>query len=198
MSGPIFDVVDIFSKRFEPDGADYLFRPRITAPGIPVSAAERDRFVTEYKRARRLALWGILGPTMIMAIGTSVALDLWGHERAGEIVVYVAIGFSTVLYVIVSQWLYNAPVRALRERAPTIPSRTKVEARRIHFRGMSWSRIVGIAVVAAAAWLRLVPKHDLFVGWNRLWLVGLAVYVLLFLRLAFAKWRSDKGDQAST
>jgi hypothetical protein len=197
MNGTFANLSDIFSKRFEPDGDDYLFRARISAPGIPVSAGERDGFVAVYQRASRWALWGIVGLAMAVAMIQYVALAMSDRQRAGEITLYVVLGLGTAVYVAVNQWLYNAPVRALRGRAPTSPGRTKVDAQRIRFQRMTWSYITGMAVLVVVAWLRLAPKHNLFVGWNKLWLVGLGVYALLLARVAFYKWKSGQTDRVN-
>ncbi len=119
---------EAFANRFEPDGDGYLFRTHLRAPGIGVSADERDRFVAAYSRRIRVTSWvsamlvlPVLAIVSWILIQTGADLPWWGD--------FAAMAPCVAVYLIPVYWLWRAPDRALRGRPPRAAGRTRDEAR---------------------------------------------------------------------
>jgi hypothetical protein len=184
---------ELFAKRFEADGDAYLFRASLGAPGIRVSAAERDGFVSQYVSRWRMLKWG--GLAVMLAV---ILLVVWASVSSGaelsETAIFLLLIVMGGLIAGGSMWLWYAPNRALAGRLASAPGRSKEEARKLAFRRMPWSNF-GVAVgFIALATAKLLSRHvDLLHGWSRLWLAGLAALAVLLAVQAFRKWRSERG-----
>jgi hypothetical protein len=186
-------LIQIFMNRFEPEGDHFVFRANLRAPGIQVTAAERDRFIAAYVRNVRVAYWGMLAAVVLVMIGTVVVL----FPQLGNLPTFAIAAPLVVLvvgYVALTFWLARAPVRALQGRAAAEPGRTQDEARRIAFRRMTWSQMgIAVAFLAFGLW-RISLRNNLLVGWNRLWLAFFGLLLVLVAVQAVRKWRFDRQD----
>ncbi|HEX4859607.1 MAG TPA: hypothetical protein VFV07_00130, partial [Rhizomicrobium sp.] len=57
-----------FVDQFEPDGQGFLYRKFMRDAPIPVSAAERNRYIATFDKARKYQIWGTLAGTLALII----------------------------------------------------------------------------------------------------------------------------------
>lgn len=184
----------MFANRFEPDGDGFIFRANLKAPGFRVSKAERDAFVAEFKRRSRMGQWGaaiLIVPLIVAAI---FALPSLFHVSADYAAVPV-LGVTLPSFMIWSRWLWSAPARALQERTPDVEARSKEEALRLGFKRITWTQLGGAAALIPLMLLRVGYRHNLLVGWSRIWLVLAGALLLLLAVQAYRKWKSDNAGE---
>ncbi len=63
-----------FARQFEPEGDGYLYHRRSGGPAVHVTAAERDRFLTEFERRWKTAFWAFVTATVLAMVGACVAI----------------------------------------------------------------------------------------------------------------------------
>ena len=184
--------IDLFARRFEPDGSQYVFRSTIRAPGVQVSAAERDRFVSDFRKGLRRNYWIMVGAVAI-GIGLVCWLTLASNVPTAWVLplMWVALVLVAAWYFLAYHRLWGAPVRALRGREPTAPARSDVEARRVALDRLTWPQLgLAVVIVAVTLW-RIGASENLLAGWNRLWLVGGGAGLAFIAVRALRNWRSS-------
>ena len=108
--------VRCFANRFEPIDNGFVFRAGPRARLIRVSIDERDGFVGDFARASRVAIWlATLALVLIIAGATLVARFTATTISDFEIFLMAAVCCCALMTALVRLW--NAPARALRERA---------------------------------------------------------------------------------
>lgn len=166
-------LVKLFADRFEPDGADFLYRKNLRAAPIRVTADERDAFLADFRKAVSWAYWVLMGGTVVSIIGL-VFLATIIPGLSATLFIFLFLAFFFAIYMGIYQQASDAPSVALRTRAAAGPGKSREEARAIMLAKLSWRRLGVAALAFAAALLRLSLRVDLTAGWNRLWLVGAA------------------------
>jgi len=190
MFGSTSRVKQGFAKRFEPDGDGYLFRASIRAPGIRVSAAERDSFVAEFGRSVAVATWVTAALTVLLFVGLALFTATNGASLP-DYATFMAIAVCLIPLMAAFLWLWNAPVRALRTRLPSAEGRSRDDARRFALQRMTWGQRGLAALTVPFVLLRVGYRHSLLVGWNRLWLLAAAILLVLLGVQAVRKWRAS-------
>jgi hypothetical protein len=184
--------IDLFARRFEPDGSQYMFRPTIRAPGVPVSASERDRFVGDFCKGLRRSYWIMVG-AVVIGIGLVCWLTLASAVPTAWVLTSMWMGLALIAawFFLAYHRLWNAPIRALRGREPTAPARSGSEARKLALDRLTWPQLgLGVVIVAVTLW-RIGASENLLAGWNSLWLVGAGTGLVFIAVQAFRKWRSS-------
>lgn len=189
-------MVDTFAAQFESDDRQgYLYRRYGRGAGIPVSAAERDAFVADYRRGIRWWFVGFGGATVFaILVLTFIGLrfDLDARLPAYTMPILVVVLLTVAIMATVRR-AYDAPRRALEARAPVGPERSDEEAKAIAIARQSWWQIFGVF----AGMLLLVGEqalgHDVLHGWGRLWLLLLAFGVAATSYAAVRKWQHQVG-----
>jgi hypothetical protein len=188
-----------FLKRFEPDGDEFIFRPNLRAPGIRVTREERDQFFADFKRWNRWGTWVFAAAICIAIAGyifATVSLHFEVPGTAQLAIEIVFFGAVTLAFLAYTLWVQKAVQRALKNRPCAVPGRSKEEARRAHFKQLTWSQIGGLAALFVAMQLRMAARNNLLEGWNRLWLLFDAVVLAFLAAAAFRKWRYDRDDRS--
>jgi len=193
MNGSTALIRDQFANRFEPHGDGYVFRANLRAAGIPVSAADRDRFVAEFNR--RLSIWaygGTAGFVVLLTVALFAFFLLNPEGEIPEFVSFLLVAAFLPVFLVPFFWLWNAPARNLRNRLPVDQGRSKAEATQLAFAQLTWGRLGGaLAMLAFGLWA-LSRSHNLLVGWNRLWLAGAAALLALIAVQAVRKWQAER------
>lgn len=189
MGEQLSQMKESFANRFEPDGDGYLFRSNLKAPGIRVTAAERDRFVQAYGRRVTILIWVGASATVLVA-----AAVIWAYVSTSaempDWVMWLVLGPCLAATTLLIVWFWSAPNRALRNRMPQAPGRTKDQANAVAFGRMTWPKL-GASAISIPVMLLLVSRSsNLLVGWNRLWLMLATALAVLLAVQAFRKWRS--------
>jgi hypothetical protein len=178
----------LFANRFEPDGDGYLFRTTIGAPGFKVSAEERDRWVAAFSRRFQVAIWATAGLSVLILLAAFLIAP--SDVRLSGFWAYGVVALCLAPLLFLNRWLWNAPVRALRGRAPDAEGRSEAEAGRLAFQRMTWAQLGLAAAAPLLLLLRVGSRNNLLVGWNRLWLVAAVVFLAFVAFQAFRKWRA--------
>lgn len=186
----------LFADQFETVGADIFFRKNSKGPPIRVSAEERDAFVAAYRRS---IFWsyGLLIFGMIAGTAGLIFYVMRSGSDFPQISTYLGLGLLLALSVAIQLHAWHAPARALRYRMTAGASRSPEEMRRMFFERLTWSRLGGLAVVAAVIPLNAARHADILHGWGRLWLVASAALWVLLAVQAFRKWRYDAAKKRS-
>jgi hypothetical protein len=188
-------VKELFANRFEPDGDSYLFRSSLKAPGIRVSAAERERFITAFNRQMTMLTWGggLLFAVVLVGV-ILVAFQADPNAAAPDYLIYSALAVFFVIWMALYYWFWGAPVRALQGRKPVDDGRSKSEAKRVALQRVTWGRLFGGLAAFTVAFLGLAARHNLLVGWYRLWLLFGGLVLVMASVTAFRKWRAEARE----
>ncbi len=189
-------VIDMFSNQFEDDGkGGYLFRRNGMGPATPISAAERDRFVADFKRGWRRISWGIVaGSLATVAISISGIFVLPNHFEA---FLYFSLGVGIVpmlVWVLLTdRRMRLVPVRVLAGRATIGDARGREEATELHFARIRWSHIAAPLLGGLIAIGHEAGKVDMMHGWGQLWLLFGAFMIVMTIYVAVRKWQAISG-----
>ena len=179
-----------FARGFEANGDGFIYRARATAPAIPVSSAEREDLLREFRRQFWRHQFSLLGATFALILLLAVVDLLLVPVGATEaFVTYGAAAFLTVPVIaavfLLDRRLFDMPMRRFPDRAPVAPPRTWWEAYYARARRRSWlSLILWTMVLVGFAWL-FFP--DPGAAWWALpaWS---AYFGLAFVLLAYDAW----------
>lgn len=192
MFGSEARVKRLFANRFEPEGDSFLFRANLRAPAIRVSARERSDFVVKFNRNIQISSWAWVALTLLMLVGAVVVSHASSTELP-DFAMYLLLAFCLAGLLMGILWLWNEPVRALRGRVPETPGRSQAEAKQLGFQRLTWKQLGLAAATVPVMLLRIGARQDLFVGWNRVWLIFAGLLVVLIAVQAVRKLRSPPG-----
>lgn len=180
----------LFADQFEAEGDHYLYRRSLKGAPITVSAAERERYVATYdksaKFASRFILWGAIALAAIFIGHNMVSSTLPKAYFLAGIILIIA------LSLVPTFWANHLPVRELRGRETVGEARSRAEVKALHLARLTYGEL-GLQVLAGVILLvGLSIKVDLLHGWNRLWLVFIALSFVFTAIRTFQKWRFDR------
>ncbi|AYJ85909.1 hypothetical protein D3Y57_07895 [Sphingomonas paeninsulae] len=185
----------VFADQFEAlDDGYFIYRYNRSGAPIKVSSSERTAFVDGFIKARRRASWGlVVGTIATVALVTAVfgRMDDAGMSRG----TYIGAGISVLGFFLFWRWAWKAPVRALADRQCEGPALGKSEAKLAALKRMTWGQLVwsGLVTVIGGAWVS--SKFDILSGWNRLWLIGIILFVGLLCWRIWQKWQAERAAQ---
>jgi tetratricopeptide (TPR) repeat protein len=182
-----------FADQFEQDGTNLVYRRSQKGEAIRVSADERSKFIDEFDRNVRRAKW-IIYVGLTLVFGGIVGFSLLRGSNLSEIAIFVGIGLAMIPYFAYYRWAWAAPARELARRTPIAGARSPDEVRRLRFQRMTYGQLAGAAFGGLAIPFIGISRHDVFSGWNRLWLVFGGAIILLAAVQAFRKWRFEQED----
>ncbi len=182
-----FDRVrEVFADQFEEHGSGFLYRKSSKGAPIPVSAAERDRYVARFNRYIKYASWSVLGSIVLLAFyAAATHVDVRGEAMFYGVAAIVA-AFLASYY-----WSWTLPARELRDRGAVGERRTRAEAMRLYLARMTYGEFAIIAGAGVFALLKARAHGDMFSGWNLFW-TGLGITALVVTAVqAFRKWQLE-------
>jgi hypothetical protein len=183
-----------FERQFEAtDHGVYLYRCYCKGAAIPVTPGERDAFTEQYT-VRLYVILSVMVLTPMILLGALVmrtGTRSMGQVPPGQIFAgMVAISIVATGWM---EWVFRAPARELRGRAPIGQARSKDEMRAIYFKNISYGKILAIALLGLSAPLarrNLWPEN---VAWHR-WSWAIAIVVVLGATIvAVRKWRFESA-----
>ena len=123
-----------------------------------------------------------------------VATAIFGapNDTRSEVFIYIGVGLAVVGFFIFWRWAWNAPSRALADRQPQGAALPKSDARRAGLKRMSWGQFAWSGLVVVIGSAKVASEVDVFSGWNRLWLVGGALFLGLLGWRVWQKWQADR------
>jgi hypothetical protein len=189
-------VKEVFERQFEPEGDNFLYRFHQKGAPIPVSSAERDRFIEEYARRLKHSTW-IIYVGMTLLGGAAILWIFAGGADVPDMAIYVSMSALALIAVYYTIWAGKAPARELARRAPVGRERTSAEVRRAWLVEMSYAQLAGTLAIGVLGCLGASNRHGGFTGWGRLWPLAAAGLVALGCLQAYRKWRFEKNGTAS-
>jgi hypothetical protein len=182
----------IFADQFEAtDDGNFIYRQSQKGAPIKVWAWERDAFVDGFIKTRQRASWVL----MLGMVGVAIAgFGIFGDAKApgSDSFLYIGIGILTLGFLLFWRWAWKAPVRALADRQPQGPALAKDVASRAGLKRMSWGQFAWAGLIVVIGGARIASKVDILSGWNRLWLVGGFLYIVLLSWRIWQKWQADR------
>ena len=106
----------IFAAQFEPRGEGFLYRNHTIGQPIPVSAAERDRYVAGFAKFTRHGFWAMLAGAMAL-LAAFILYSTITKAEVPDAIMFGAFGAMFVLYMAAYLRAWNLPARELRGRA---------------------------------------------------------------------------------
>ena len=182
----------VFADQFEAlDDGNFIYRQNQRGAPIKVWALERDEFVDRFVKTRQRASWGMMLAITVVVIAELAIFD--GAKAPGsDSFMYVGVGVLMVGFLIFWRWAWNAPARALVDRQPEGPALPKEVARRAGLKRMGWGQLAWAGLVVVIGGARIASQVDLLSGWNRLWLIGGALFIALLFWRIWQKWQADR------
>jgi len=188
----------LFAEQFEPNGEGYLYRRSRKAAGIRVTSEERDRFVREFVDKLRGSQWVLYAATGILMIGLVVLAKSRSAISLSSVPSLIGIVAAALVlsipYAARCWWIFGAPARELRGRAPVVAKRSPEEIRDYRLEKLTWGHLGLATLVSAFLALPRVRREQLFPGWNHFafW-TAMVLFVLVAIQ-AFRKWRFDRRN----
>jgi len=190
MTGSFDRVRQMFADQFEPDAQGFLFRKYMKGAPIPVSTAERDRYIATFNRFTRYASWGIAGGTIFLIATIALYATIAGVALP-DMALYLGLGASFVAYMAGYFWIWNLPMRELRDRGAIGEARSRAEIKQLFLEKTTYGQIAASAGVGIVLLIRSQSNGGLLSGWNLLWAGSGAALLVLCAIQAFRKWRFE-------
>lgn len=131
---------------------------------------------------------------MTLALGGIIGFSLVRGTDLSQGAIVIGIGFAMIPYFAFYRWAWAAPARELEGRTPIAGERPSDEVRRIRFRRITYGQLASAAFGGVMIPFIGSSRQNVFLGWNRLWLVFGGALVLLAAVQAFRKWRFEQED----
>jgi hypothetical protein len=188
----------LFAEQFEPDGSGYLYRRSRKGAAIRVTADERDRFVSAFNDSLLIGVWILCGGVGLLMVGLVSAAKAGPAGSFNSISSIIGIFGATLIvsipYFLHYWWIWRAPARELRGRAPVAPERSSKEMRQLRLARLTW-RQLGLATLGALLLATpTVRREQLYPGWNHFAFRAAALLFLLIAVQALRKWRFDRKN----
>jgi len=180
----------LFADQFEENGDSFLYRKSMKGAPIRVSEAERDEFVTTFRRRVRYTFWMVM-PATFLLIGVLVIFGPEPDSTSADIYLYCGLAAIMAPFVGAYLWAWYAPARELARRPPTGAAPTRDEVRRRMFSRMTYGQYVsGVGACAFLLW-KVSIKYDVLHGWGLLWPICAGTFVVGISVQTFRKWRYE-------
>ena len=105
----------MFAAQFQPDGVGFLYRNHTIGEPIPVSAAERERYVAAFGKFTRYGFWAMIGGAALLLVGF-VLYSMMTKSEVPDAISWSAFGAMIVVYMTAYLRAWNQPARELRQR----------------------------------------------------------------------------------
>jgi hypothetical protein len=188
----------LFAQQFEPDGDGWVYRRSRKGAAFRLTAYERNRFVREFSGSRRGSEWILYagaGPLMVgMIVLAKYRPDISLSSMSSLVAILAALFVLGIPYALRLRWIWNAPIRELRGRAPIAVERSPAEMRRVRLARLTYGQLALGAFVALVIAIPDPPRERRFPGWNHFALAVGFVVLLLVAVQTFRKWRFDRKN----
>ena len=177
-----------FAAQFERDAEGVIFRSRGKGPAIRISENERDSFTDAYDAHLKKLRWMVYLlaiPPVAICIAVAIWLEIEPGSTWFSVMLFSAMALGTGVLVVINRRAFRAPERLLSHRIPIADKLSAAEARR--------NALHAAAAVLVFFYATEGPRSDFWVGWNKLWVIGGAAFVVLLVVQALRKWRVEGG-----
>lgn len=105
----------MFAAQFEADGVGFLYRNHTIGEPIPVSAAERERYVAGFVRFTRYGFWAMIAGAVLL-LAAFLLYSMTTRTEVPDAVSWSAFGLMVIGYMVAYSRAWNFPARDLRQR----------------------------------------------------------------------------------
>ena len=105
----------MFEAQFEPAGEGYVYRNHTVGEPIPISAAQRDRYIAEFAKFTKRGFWAMLAGAVFLLIAFILYSTITKAE-VPDLVMCGAFGVMFAAYMAAYLHAWNLPARELRGR----------------------------------------------------------------------------------
>jgi hypothetical protein len=182
-------VRQVFADQFQTENGHLVYRKSLKGPPMPLSEAERDRFVRTFNAGTSRLFWGLIAGTLILVVAVA-GVAATAEEAVSDLIIWaIVIG---PLVAVAPLWfrMWSAPERALAGRIPSGVALEPEAFRRQALRRMTWGQLLVALFMPLIILFQVSRDHDLSYGWNRLWLVGVGAFWAFAAVQAYRKWRA--------
>lgn len=168
-----------------------MYRKYMKGPAIHVTEAERDKFVSAFRRRLRYAAWAVV-PATLLLIGALVLLVPDADNPASDVAMWVGLAAILIPFLAFYIWAWNAPARELACRTPARRARNREEVKQIAFSQITYRRLGSAFLLALAFLWNASNRHDVFHGWGIFWLGCSVALMIGVLIQALRKWMFER------
>jgi hypothetical protein len=188
------ELVDRFAAQFRRADDGYTYRKYGTGEAFRVSADERDRFVSTFRRRMRWSMWGLIA-LLFIVIPVCLASGVLG-DTPSFVSMCLLIGPFVVALLLIQRRLWAAPATALARRTPIAGALNRDDLRRSGFRRLKWSTLGFALVMIGFMILRFHTNREGWFEGNNLALEIFAGLLAIFVAVqAFRKWRFGREER---
>jgi hypothetical protein len=105
----------MFAAQFQPDGAGFLYRNHTIGEPIPISAAERERYVAEFGKFTRNGFWAMIGGAVAL-LAAFLLYSMATKSQVPDSISWSAFGAMVIVYMVAYLRAWNFPKRDLQRR----------------------------------------------------------------------------------
>ena len=106
----------MFAAQFQPDGVGFLYRNHTIGEPIPVSAAERERYLAAFGKFTLYGFWAMISGAALL-LAAFVLYSMMTRSEVPDSISWSAFGVMIVLYMAAYLRAWNQPARELRQRS---------------------------------------------------------------------------------
>ncbi len=105
----------MFAAQFQPHGVGFLYRNHTIGEPIPVSAAERERYVVRFVKFVRHGFWAMIAGAALL-LAAFLIYSMTTKTEVPDAVSWSAFGLMVAAYMVAYLRAWNFPARDLRHR----------------------------------------------------------------------------------
>jgi len=103
----------MFAAQFQPDGVGFVYRNHTIGEPIPVSAAERDRYIAAFGKFTVYGFWSMIAGALLL-LAAFVLYSMMTKKEVPDAISWSAFGAMIVVYMVAYLRAWNTPARELR------------------------------------------------------------------------------------
>ena len=105
----------MFAAQFQPDGVGFLYRNHTIGQPIPISAADRERYIAAFAKFTRYGFWAMVSGAVLL-LGVFLLYSMMTKTEVPDAVSWSAFGVMVIAYMAAYLRAWNFPARGLRQR----------------------------------------------------------------------------------
>lgn len=105
----------MFAAQFQPDGVGFIYRNHTIGEPIPISAAQRDRYVAAFGKFTRNGFWAMIGGAVLL-LAAFLIYSTMTKSEVPDAISWSAFGAMVIVYMVAYLRAWNFPARDLRRR----------------------------------------------------------------------------------
>jgi hypothetical protein len=178
-----------FAAQFEADGDQFIYRKWRKGEAYRVTSVDREVFISNFRKQLRCLNWGSAA-FLLIAILIFAFLTLDDPSQSEGWPIYVIVFTWQLPFMGAYFWIYGAPDRALARTTPIAVALTRDQARKDALARIDWRALIVAPIVLMYFPLKYSSPREWTTGWDRLWLLYIAMLIGLVSVQSYRKWLS--------